>query len=81
LASLEADLWLLSPSCQPYASSLNPLAKDAADPRAKSFLHLIENVLPAMVSAQKNPRYLLVENVSGFEVLEFFSPHNSHMND
>jgi tRNA (cytosine38-C5)-methyltransferase len=67
LAPLLADLWLLSPSCQPY-TTINPFAKGSADPRAKSFLHLIENVLPELVSLNQQPRYLLVENVSGFEV-------------
>jgi len=66
LAALRADLWLLSPSCQPY-TVINPLAKGSADPRAESFLHIIEKVLPKLVSARQHPRYLLVENVAGFE--------------
>jgi len=66
LAPLLADLWLLSPSCQPY-TTINPYAKGSADPRAKSFLHLIEHVLPELVSVKQHPRYLLVENVGGFE--------------
>ncbi|THH17188.1 hypothetical protein EW146_g3573 [Bondarzewia mesenterica] len=60
------DLWLLSPACQPY-TVLNPLTKGAADPRAKSFLHLMENVLPELVARRQHPRYILVENVAGFE--------------
>ncbi|KIP04052.1 hypothetical protein PHLGIDRAFT_25806 [Phlebiopsis gigantea 11061_1 CR5-6] len=48
LRTFNAELWLLSPSCQPY-TVLNPLAKGAEDPRAKY------------------PRYMLVENVAGFE--------------
>ncbi|KAI8983204.1 S-adenosyl-L-methionine-dependent methyltransferase [Trametes punicea] len=66
LASLDADLWLLSPSCQPY-TVLNPLAKGAEDPRAKSFIRLMEEVLPRLVEMQKHPQRLLVENVAGFE--------------
>ncbi|OSD05632.1 S-adenosyl-L-methionine-dependent methyltransferase [Trametes coccinea BRFM310] len=66
LASLDAELWLLSPSCQPY-TVLNPLAKGAEDPRAKSFIRLMEVVLPRLVQMQKHPRRLLVENVAGFE--------------
>ncbi|KDQ54985.1 hypothetical protein JAAARDRAFT_134696 [Jaapia argillacea MUCL 33604] len=66
LTSLKADIWLLSPSCQPY-TVLNPQAKGAADPRAKSFLHLIENVLPSLVPLAQHPRYILIENVAGFE--------------
>lgn len=76
LAGLRGDLWMLSPSCQPY-TVLNPEAKGAADPRAKSFLHLIETVLPELVSMGANPKYILVENVGGFEVLRWscFSAH------
>lgn len=66
-AELYADLWLMSPSCQPY-TVLNPMAKGAEDPRAKSFIHLMENVLPELVSMERHPQYLLVENVAGFEV-------------
>jgi tRNA (cytosine38-C5)-methyltransferase len=67
LVPLRADLWLLSPSCQPY-TVINPLAKDSADPRAKSFFHLTQNLLPKLVAVKQHPRYLLVENVRGFEV-------------
>lgn len=67
LGDLRADLWLLSPSCQPY-TVLNPLAKGAEDPRARSFLHLMEVVLPSLAAQQRHPRYMLIENVAGFEV-------------
>ncbi|GBE78684.1 tRNA (cytosine(38)-C(5))-methyltransferase [Sparassis crispa] len=66
LRSYKTELWLLSPSCQPY-TVLNPLAKGAADPRAKSFIHLVEDVLPELASYGAHPHYLLVENVAGFE--------------
>ncbi|CAL1697281.1 unnamed protein product [Somion occarium] len=66
LAELDAKLWLLSPSCQPY-TVLNPEAKGATDPRAKSFIHLMHNVLPELVSMKRHPSHLLVENVAGFE--------------
>ncbi|KAK7688251.1 hypothetical protein QCA50_008621 [Cerrena zonata] len=66
LGSLDAQLWLLSPSCQPY-TVLNPEAKGAADPRAKSFIHLMEVVLPELVKMKQHPSHLLVENVAGFE--------------
>lgn len=58
---------MLSPSCQPY-TVINPLAKGAADPRARSFLHLIEKVIPDLVRLNCAPKWLLVENVAGFEV-------------
>ncbi|KIJ33035.1 hypothetical protein M422DRAFT_61507 [Sphaerobolus stellatus SS14] len=63
---LHADLWLLSPACQPY-TVLNPAAKGAADPRARSFLHLVEEVIPALAKTGHHPKRLLVENVAGFE--------------
>lgn len=66
LSQLQADLWLLSPACQPY-TVLNPDAKGASDPRARSFLHLIDNVLPQLAAQQVHPRYMLVENVAGFQ--------------
>ena len=58
---------LMTGSCQPY-TVLNPLAKGAEDPRAKSFIRLMEDVLPELVQARKQPQRLLVENVAGFEV-------------
>ncbi|KAI0757624.1 S-adenosyl-L-methionine-dependent methyltransferase [Daedaleopsis nitida] len=66
LAALNAELWLLSPSCQPY-TVLNPLAKGAEDPRAKSFIYLMEELLPDLVRTDRHPRYMLIENVAGFE--------------
>ncbi|EPQ61187.1 S-adenosyl-L-methionine-dependent methyltransferase, partial [Gloeophyllum trabeum ATCC 11539] len=61
-----SELWLLSPSCQPY-TVLNPDGKGEGDPRAKSFLHLVDNVLPELARLGRLPRYLLIENVAGFE--------------
>ena len=76
LEPLNANVWLLSPACQPY-TVLNPRAKGAADPRAKSFLHLIENVLPALAARGAAPAYLLVENVAGFEVRGYHTHSSS----
>ncbi|KAJ7226142.1 S-adenosyl-L-methionine-dependent methyltransferase [Mycena pura] len=66
LASLGASLWLLSPACQPY-TVLNPSAKGELDPRAKSFLHLVQDVLPELATENAHPTHFLVENVAGFE--------------
>jgi tRNA (cytosine38-C5)-methyltransferase len=71
LASYDANLWLMSPACQPY-TVLNPNAQGAADPRAKSFLHLIRDVLPELAVLGKHPTHLLIENVTGFEVRALF---------
>ncbi|KAI9510696.1 S-adenosyl-L-methionine-dependent methyltransferase [Russula earlei] len=67
LEQLNANLWLLSPPCQPY-TVLNQKAKGATDPRAQSFLHLVEDVLPALAERGAAPVCLLLENVAGFEV-------------
>ena len=67
LEPLNADLWLLSPACQPY-TVLNPNSKGASDPRAQSFLYLIEGVLTALAERGAGPTRLLIENVAGFEV-------------
>lgn len=66
LETFDASIWLASPACQPY--SVLGLQKGAADPRAQSFLHLMHNVLATMVEHGTQPKYLLVENVAGFEV-------------
>jgi tRNA (cytosine38-C5)-methyltransferase len=54
-------VWLLAPPCQPYTRQ--GLQKHSADGRARSFLRLLEMLkqLPCQ------PRYLLLENVVGFE--------------
>jgi tRNA (cytosine38-C5)-methyltransferase len=67
LARYDADLWMMSPSCQPY-TVLNPNAKGAFDKRALSFIHIIQNVLPALVRLDNHPTFMLIENVAGFEV-------------
>eukprot|EP00873_Tetraselmis_striata_P012473 jgi/Tetstr1/432737/TSEL_022103.t1 len=61
LAAYAADVWLLSPPCQPYTRK--GLQKDSDDGRATSFLQVLE-LLPSL---QPRPSYLLVENVVGFE--------------
>ncbi|KAL5534720.1 hypothetical protein ACEPAG_1184 [Sanghuangporus baumii] len=66
LEGLDAQLWLLSPSCQPY-TVLNPSAKGVQDPRAKSFLHLVQHVIPDLAKRRRGPKWMLVENVAGFE--------------
>ncbi|XP_006454830.1 hypothetical protein AGABI2DRAFT_198459 [Agaricus bisporus var. bisporus H97] len=66
LANFNADFWLLSPACQPY-TVLNPNAKGATDPRARSFLYLVQDILPQLAKMNALPSRLLVENVAGFE--------------
>ena len=66
LDELAADLWLMSPPCQPYTRQRNTLEdqrKDVQDSRATSFLHLCTE----LQSMHKPPSVLVVENVVGFE--------------
>ncbi|XP_063093948.1 tRNA (cytosine(38)-C(5))-methyltransferase isoform X4 [Cavia porcellus] len=53
---------LMSPPCQPFTRI--GLQGDMTDRRTNSFLHVLD-ILPRL---QKLPRYILLENVKGFEV-------------
>jgi site-specific DNA-cytosine methylase len=59
LAAFGADLWWLSPPCQPFTHRGKQL--DLEDPRAASFPRLLERI------AAVRPPYLALENVPGFE--------------
>lgn len=50
---------LMSPPCQPFTR--NGLKGDNTDPRSCAFTHLL-NILPEL-----NIKYILIENVKGFE--------------
>ncbi|XP_062363617.1 tRNA (cytosine(38)-C(5))-methyltransferase isoform X5 [Cinclus cinclus] len=58
---LSFDMILMSPPCQPFTRI--GLQGDVSDPRTKSFLYIL-SILPRL---QKLPKYLLLENVKGFE--------------
>ncbi|XP_046558603.1 tRNA (cytosine(38)-C(5))-methyltransferase-like [Haliotis rubra] len=58
------DAVLLSPPCQPFTRMGKK--RDVEDIRTKSFMHVLH-----LISVVKNkPRYILVENVKGFETSE-----------
>lgn len=59
LARFEADLWWLSPPCQPF--TVRGARRDVADRRCESLLHLLE------VLQQVRPTTVVLENVPGFE--------------
>ncbi|KAJ2676870.1 hypothetical protein IWW42_000208 [Coemansia sp. RSA 1085] len=59
--ALKADLWTMSPPCQPYTRQ--GLQRGSDDMRAKSFLFIID----LLGKLQNKPMYLLMENVAGFE--------------
>lgn len=74
---LLADIWAMSPPCQPYTRN-NEVPTDASDPRAKSFLHLCRLIASddadaddgGCIATSKLPRLILMENVVGFEKSE-----------
>lgn len=53
-----ADLWWLSPPCQPFTT--RGYGRDADDPRARPFLAVVARL------AEVRPRYVALENVPGF---------------
>ncbi|XP_014675616.1 PREDICTED: tRNA (cytosine(38)-C(5))-methyltransferase-like isoform X2 [Priapulus caudatus] len=61
LDKMKIDLLTMSPPCQPFTRL--GCQKDVSDPRAKSFLYLL-NTLPKL---ENQPKYILLENVKGFE--------------
>uniref|UniRef100_A0A8C6NSG7 tRNA (cytosine(38)-C(5))-methyltransferase n=1 Tax=Nothobranchius furzeri TaxID=105023 RepID=A0A8C6NSG7_NOTFU len=58
---LSFDMIMMSPPCQPFTRL--GLQGDISDPRTKSFLYILD-LLPRL---SKLPRYILLENVKGFE--------------
>jgi tRNA (cytosine38-C5)-methyltransferase len=55
-------IFTMSPPCQPYMRG--GLQKDIMDNRAKSFVYLMEKILPHM---DNKPKYIFIENVKNFE--------------
>ncbi len=62
LTSAGADLWWLSPPCQPYCE--RGVRRDLADHRARSLVRIME--LLARMPNERLPRHLALENVAGF---------------
>lgn len=58
LRQWNADIWWLSPPCQPY--TCRGRQRDVDDPRARSLLTLIARI------DELRPRYVALENVPGF---------------
>lgn len=58
LRAAAADLWWMSPPCQPY--TVRGLKRDLEDRRVRPFLHLVDAI------GDVAPRYVAMENVPGF---------------
>jgi tRNA (cytosine38-C5)-methyltransferase len=57
-----ADVWLMSPPCQPFTRQGKQ--DDLNDRRTDGFVYLMKTILSQLKS---KPKYILLENVSGFE--------------
>jgi site-specific DNA-cytosine methylase len=62
LSGYGADLWWLSPPCQPY--SVRGRGRDLDDPRARSLLAILKVV--SQIKDHNLPKYMALENVAGF---------------
>lgn len=58
----QADLWTMSPPCQPFTKTKNSLRLDQEDKRCKPFRFLMK----ALLTFEKPPHWILLENVKGF---------------
>ena len=66
----KANIWAMSPPCQPHTRQHSNQSNDLNDPRSKSFLHLCG--LLAKMNESSLPSLLLLENVIGFELSNSF---------
>jgi len=57
-----ADIWTLSPPCQPFTGTFRAKHKDISDPRCAGFNHVIELLL----SLKNPPKWIFLENVKRF---------------
>jgi tRNA (cytosine38-C5)-methyltransferase len=58
----QADVWTMSPPCQPFTETRNANRLDDKDNRSKGFFHLMF----LLICMKKRPRYIVLENVKGF---------------
>jgi len=57
-----ADIWTMSPPCQPFTETRNANRLDDRDNRTKGFFHLMF----LLISMRQRPKYIVLENVKGF---------------
>lgn len=60
---LNANMWVMSPPCQPHTRNNTTEKRDDKDPRSSSFIHLID----ILANISNLPKYIALENVVGFE--------------
>ncbi|GAX16899.1 tRNA (cytosine38-C5)-methyltransferase [Fistulifera solaris] len=65
----QADLFVMSPPCQPHSRQHTHQKRELQDKRSESFLHLCE----LLQSLSTVPSVILLENVVGFERSQSFS--------
>ena len=65
LEEWNANIWLMSPPCQPHTRQHSNQEEDLDDRRSASFLHLID--LIRTMQESRLPSLLFLENVVGFE--------------
>jgi tRNA (cytosine38-C5)-methyltransferase len=65
LTDWKADLWMMSPPCQPHTRQHSNQESDLDDARSNSFLHICE--LLVKLPPESKPAIILLENVIGFE--------------
>ena len=58
----KADIWTMSPPCQPFTETRNANRLDDRDNRTKGFFHLMF----LLISMRQRPKYIVLENVKGF---------------
>jgi tRNA (cytosine38-C5)-methyltransferase len=58
----KADLWTMSPPCQPFTTTRNAKQRDSDDQRCRGFKAIIE----LLRQIKDRPRWIIVENVKGF---------------
>lgn len=65
-----ADIWTMSPPCQPHTRQHENQSNDIEDTRSTSFLNLCH--LLCHMDVKKLPKLILLENVVGFELSRSF---------
>lgn len=71
LDAFGAEVWTMSPPCQPFTTTQNSKRLDVSDMRNKAFMHLMK----CLDSMTKRPEWIFFENVNHrLHILIFFMP-------